>query len=640
MSRQPPDRGAYFPLMRAFRIRPSALAAAALLAGVLSASGSLRAQIAAGAAGGGLAGSGSPLLSVDELSRHVTHLASDALAGRRAGTPGAERAALYIVRSMSDIGLQPAPGYPTYLQTFDFPVGVELGPENRLIVQHGSRIGTSFQPGRDFLPLSGSLADRVVQPVVFAGYGISAPSMGWDDYQGIDVTGKIVLVLRLSPEGDKPASRFGRYVSDRYKAANARAHGARAILLVNGPATEEIDKLIPFSVDEEPGSLGIVALSVTQGVARRIVATAGEDLSMWQHLINRTGAPRSRPVENAVLNLRADLRPRLRTTHNVIGVVPGHDPRLAREVVVVGAHYDGLGLGGPGSLEPVPGEVHNGADDNASGVSALLELAQFFAYPTNRPARTIAFVAFGAEEEGMLGSAWLVANPPWPLGDVTAMVNMDMIGRLGEELTVYGVGSSEAWSEVLEAANRDVGAPIVEMAEGYGPSDHVAFYLRQIPVLAFFTGVHADYHRASDDVEALNLEGLHSVARVVRRVVEELSARPRRLTFDPRQFQPREIDAPVEDEPDRPPLKIGVVPGPADGDPGVPVDAIIEDSPGARAGVRAGDRIVRVGGRPIDSVYDYVRALREQAPDATWRMIVEREGERVELSVGPVGVEP
>ena len=611
-----------------------------LLASVVTLAPPLRAQISAGAAGGAVSGASSPLISVDELTGHVAHLASDALAGRRAGTPGAERAARYIVSAMSEAGLQPAPGFPTYLQTFEFPVGVELGPDNRLVLQHGSRLGTIFQPGRDFLPLAGSVADRVVQPVVFAGYGISAPSIGWDDYDGIDVEGKIVLVLRLSPEGDKPSSRFGRYISERYKAANARAHGARAILLVNGPATEEIDRLIPFSVDEEPGSLGIVALSVTQGVARRIVATAGEDLSMWQHLINRANQPRSRPIENAVLNLRSDLKPRLRTTHNVIGVVPGRDSRLAHEVVVVGAHYDGLGLGGPGSLEPVPGEVHNGADDNASGVSALLELAQFFAYPTNRPERTIAFVAFSAEEEGMLGSAWFVSNSPWPLPEVVAMVNMDMIGRLGEELTVYGVGSSEGWSALLEEANREVGAPIVEMAEGYGPSDHVAFYLRQIPVLAFFTGVHADYHRATDDLERLNLEGLHSVARLVRQVVDRLAGTGRRLAFDPRQFEPRAIDAPVVDSDDRPPLKIGVVPGPADGKPGVPVDALVEASPGARAGVQAGDRIVRVGARRIESVYDYVRALREMPPDAPWRMVVERDGRRVTLTFEPVETEP
>jgi hypothetical protein len=619
----------------AFLVRVTLLLATALLVAA-----PLPAQIAAGASGAGLAGSGSPHLSADELERHVARLASDSLAGRRAGTPGAERAALYIVRALSDAGLQPAPGYPTYLQTFEFPVGVELGPENRLVVQHGSRLGTVFQPGRDFLPLAGSIADRVVLPVVFAGYGISAPSIGWDDYQGIEVEGKIVLVLRLSPEGDVPASRFGRYISDRYKAANARAHGARAILLVNGPATEEIDRLIPFAVDEEPGSLGIVALSVTQTVARRIVATAGEDLSMWQHLINSENQPRSRPIESAVLNLRADLRPRLRTTHNVIGVVPGRDPRVAHEIVVVGAHYDGLGLGGPGSLEPVPGEVHNGADDNASGVSALLELAQYFAYGNNRPERTIVFVAFGAEEEGMLGSAWFVSNPPWPLTNVVAMVNMDMIGRLSEELTVYGVGSSAGWSDVLEQANRDVGAPIVEMDEGYGPSDHVAFYLRQIPVLAFFTGVHADYHRASDDVERLNLEGLYSVTRVVRQVINELARQPERLAFDPRQFEPRDIDDSAEGEPERPPLKIGVVPGPADGRAGVSVDAVIAGSPGARAGVQAGDRVVRVGARRIETVYDYVRALREIAPDATWRMVVERGGSPVTLNVEPGEVAP
>jgi S1-C subfamily serine protease len=180
-----------------------------------------------------------------------------------------------------------------------------------------------------------------------------------------------------------------------------------------------------------------------------------------------------------------------------------------------------------------------------------------------------------------------------------------------------------------------VGAPIVEMEEGYGPSDHVAFYLRQIPVLAFFTGVHEDYHRASDDVERLNLEGMYSVTRVVRRVVDELSGLPGRLAFDPRQFEPRDIDEPVENELDRPPLKIGVVPGPADGLPGVPIDALVEDSPGVRAGVQPGDRVVRVGPRRVETIYDYVRALREVPPDASWRMVVERDGREVTLTFEP-----
>lgn len=237
----------------------------------------------------------------------------------------------------------------------------------------------------------------------------------------------------------------------------------------------------------------------------------------------------------------------------------------------------------------------------------------------------------------MLGSAWFVSNPPWPITDVAAMINMDMIGRLGEELTVYGVGSSAGWHEVLERANADVGAPIVEMDEGYGPSDHVAFYLRQIPVLAFFTGVHEDYHRASDDVERLNLEGLHSVTRVVRGVIAELAGDSERLAFDPRQFQPREIDEPVAEAPElSPPLKIGVVPGPADGTPGVPVDALVEDSPGVRAGVRAGDRVMRIGARPTESIYDYVQALREVPRDASWRMVVLREGAEVTLTFEPV----
>lgn len=591
------------------------------------------AQVAGSAAGTGGVGGASPLVTAAELEAHVETLASDALAGRRAGTPGAERAALYVVKAFQVAGLEPPAEHPTYLQTFAFPVGVELGPDSRLVLQHGSRLATIFEPGRDFIPLAGSLADRVVQPVIFAGYGISAPTLGYDDYAGLDVRGKIALVLRYSPEGDTPGGRFGRYLSERHKAATARAQGARAILFVNGPATDEIDRLLPFGIDEEPGSMGIVSLSITQAVARRIVAVEGGDLAEWQRAIDRTGRPHSRLIKDAVLNLRADLRPRTRTTHNVIGVVPGRDPSRAREAVVVGAHYDGLGLGGSGSLDPVPGEIHNGADDNASGVAALLELAQFFAYPTNRPDRSLVFVAFGAEEEGMLGSARFVAEPIVPIHDIVAMINMDMIGRLEGELVIYGVGSSEVWPGMIADANAEVGLPLRLMPEGYGPSDHAAFYLRQIPVLAFFTGVHEDYHRATDDPERLNLPGTERIAALVRAVAARLANGAGRPAFDPREYEPREIAAPAAAPGTG--VRLGAVPSPADAGAGVTVERVVDGSPAAAGGVEPGDRIVSLGGRPVETIYDYVRALEELEADRPARVVVERDGARLTLSVEP-----
>jgi hypothetical protein len=580
-------------------------------------------------------GSASPLLTVEEVAGHVERLAADDLAGRRAGTPGAERAALYVVRQFQAAGLQAPAQHPTYLQTFEFPIGVELGPDNRLVLQHGSRLAKIFSPGVDFMPLAGAVSDRVILPVVFVGYGISAAGIGYDDYADVDVEGKIVLALRFSPEGDDPGTRFGRYLTERHKAAVARDRGARAILFVNPPATEEIDRLIPFDVDERPGTAGIPAISVTQGVARRIALEGGEDLSLLQHRIDSTGQPQSRPIRNAVLNLRADVRPRTRTTHNVIGIAPGRDPARAREALVIGAHYDGLGLGGPGSLDPVPGEIHNGADDNASGVAAVLELAEYFSYPTNRPERTLVFVAFGAEEVGMLGSARFVADPPLPLTSLSAMLNLDMVGRLRDELIVYGVGSSDDWPAILADANAHLDLALRAEAEGYGPSDHAAFYLRQVPVLSFFTGVHEDYHRATDDFGSVNPEGIHAVARLVREIVDRVGNGPARPRFHPSGEPPRELAQEVELVP---PAggRLGAVPAPAEpGTGGVEVEIVLEGSPAAAAGLAPGDRIVAVGGREIADVYAYREALDRLVPDRAVRIVVERDGARLELSVVP-----
>jgi len=613
------------------------------LLGLLAAATALAAPAAhaqlAGALGpaGGL-GRGSPLIQLDEIRGHVDHLASDALAGRRAGTPGAERAARYVVRAFQESGLLPPDRWPSYLQPFDFSVGVEPGPENRLVLHKGSRPVSVFDAGRDFLPLSGSLADRVISSVVFVGYGISQPGVGYDEYAGLDVRGKVVLAFRYTPEGDDPSGRFGSRFDERDKAATARARGARAILFVNPPATDAIDRLIPFSADADPHDLGIVALSITQETARGIVAAGGGDLVAWQRAIDRSGTPRSRALPDAVLNLRTDIRVRTSTTHNVIGVAPGRDPVRAREVVVIGAHYDGLGLGGPGSLDAVPGEIHNGADDNASGVAGLLELAQFFAYPTNRPERTLVFVAFGAEEVGMLGSARFVADPPVPLTDVVAMINMDMIGRLEDELIVYGVGSSVAWQEELEAANTELGIPLRLMAEGYGPSDHAAFYLRQIPVLAFFTGVHGDYHRSSDDADRIDMEGLLRITRLVRTVAAQIASGVGRPAFDPREYDPRQVIA--VDGPGRSTVRLGAVPGPAGPASGVLIDTVVDQSPAAVAGLLQGDRIVRLGSRSVSSIYDYVRALAELEPDRPVGIVVERAGSRIELTVTPAPATP
>jgi membrane-associated protease RseP (regulator of RpoE activity) len=304
----------------------------------------------------------------------------------------------------------------------------------------------------------------------------------------------------------------------------------------------------------------------------------------------------------------------------------------------VGAHYDGLGLGGAGSLEPVPGEIHNGADDNASGVAALIELAQHFSFRANRPARTIVFVAFGAEEEGMLGSAHFVTHPVVPLSSVTAMINMDMVGRLRDELILYGVGSSEAWPDLVERANEDVQLPLRLMAEGYGPSDHAPFYLRQIPVVAMFTGVHQDYHRASDDADLLDYAGLAQVTTFVRQLVGRLAGTEERLTFRPSAYEVAEErpETPVAEAPGRPVSvgrRLGAVPVPAGPGEPVVVERIEAGSAADRAGVEPGDRILSLDGIPVESIYDYVRVLQRDVPVGAARLVVERDGRPLELEI-------
>ncbi|MDX1624636.1 MAG: M20/M25/M40 family metallo-hydrolase [Gemmatimonadota bacterium] len=570
-----------------------------------------------------------------ELAAHVRWLAADVLAGRRAGTPGAVQAARYVADRFRETGLEPAPDHPSYLQAFEFPVGVELGPENWMVLRRddpdeGEASAMLFTAGPDFLPLAGSARERVVEPVVFVGYGISAPTIGYDDYADVDVDGRIVLALRFSPEGDDPGGRFGRWMSERHKAATAAAKGARAILFVRGPATERIDRPIRFDPAERPGALGIAAASVTQRVARLIVSAGGEDLDGLQRAIDLTGRPHSRLLEDVEVGLEVDIRSRTETTHNVIGMVRGTDPARSHEVVVIGAHYDGLGRGGPGSLDPVPGEIHNGADDNASGVAALLELAEYFARPGNRPDRTLLFVSFGAEEDGMYGSARFVADPPVSLDSVVAMVNMDMIGRMRDELIVHGADSSTSWEPMLEEISALTGVPTRVVPDSRGSSDHAAFARRRIPVLSFFTGVHPDYHRSTDDFEGVDLAGLERVTGYVGRVVARLAEEPGRPTFDLRKppMPPRRVAA----ERERRGIRLGAVPAPTssgEGGAGIVVEAVIPGSPAEAAGMAPGDRVVEVAGRAIASIYDYVAALEEHPVDRPLQLtVVRREGPR------------
>ncbi|RME54017.1 MAG: M20/M25/M40 family metallo-hydrolase, partial [Deltaproteobacteria bacterium] len=448
-------------------------------------------------------------ISSAALLRHVAFLADDDLAGRGICTPGLDTAAAYIADAFRSAGLEPAGSSGSYFHSFEATVGVTLTGENHLIVKRGGET-LPLELDEDFIPFgfseSGAFHDI---EVVFAGYGITDPEQGYDDYAGLDVTGKAVLVLRHEPPRGKDAG-WSHHALFRTKAQNARAHGAAAILIVNDPRShpegEEEDELVAL---RQGGRIGITALHLRERAGAHLLGDL--DLAALQKEIDETRKPASRPLPDLRIDLAVSLERRKCMTKNVVGLLPGNSD----EYVVIGAHYDHLGMGGTSSLatDEKPA-IHNGADDNASGVAGMLELARVFAAEGTPPQKNLLFIAFTGEESGLLGSAAFVRETKIPLDRITAMINLDMIGRMRDNrLTIFGVETATAFREIVERTTP--GLTVTTHGDGYGPSDQTSFYVKKIPVLFYFTGAHRDYHKPSDDVEKINVAGMARVTHAV-----------------------------------------------------------------------------------------------------------------------------
>lgn len=579
---------------------------------------------AAAAAGAGTA----PATAADSAERiraDVTRLAAPAWEGRRAGTPGADKAADWIASEFQRIGLQPAGDNGTWFQEFSFVDGVDLGPGNRLDL--AAEPPTRWRMGEDFRPLAFSGAGTATADVVFAGYGIVASDLGYDDYAGIDVKDKVVLLLRYGPGGDDLESKWSGYAPLRLKVSNARDHGARAVLIVTGPrpATAR-DELVALRGDAALADAGIPAFSVKRAVADALMQGSGTSLEEVQRRIDESGKPSSMPLKWAVTAV-ADVKPRRSLTRNVLGRLPGSGDGAA-EAIVVGAHYDHLGLGMGASLDPAPeGKLHAGADDNASGVSGVLELARRLSSQPRR--RSILFAAFAAEEEGTLGSSHFVKAPPLPLEKVAAMVNLDMVGRLRQDsVSVQGTGTSPVWAKLLEEANAPLGLKLKTTEGGYGPSDHSPFYAAGRPVLFFFTGSHEDYHRPSDTADKINAAGIARVDDLVGGVVARLAGSAEPVAFT-------RVAAEKEQQTATRGFRVwvGGIPDYSSEDPGVRFTGVTPGSPAEKAGVVAGDVLVRFGEKEIRNVYDYTYALADRKPGDRVAIVVKRDGKDVPLEV-------
>ena len=629
--------------------------------------------------------------SVNRLQQIISYLASDSLDGRRTGTAGANDAAHYIAGEFSLMGLRPGMqmrGGRTrgeiragYLQPFPYVANVELGKNNLLFMNPGrADDAAQFKVGEDWMPLgfSSSASLKAVE-VTFVGYGISSAELKYDDYSVSNARNRIAIAFAGTPDGDNPHGQFVQAGQIRFKAAAARAVGAQALFIIANEEKLSDDRLARVSYDNA-GEAGIPVIVISRRLAERLLGLGKlaeyESVADLRKVTNspsdssqssNSGMPRPLLLRTHVSALKVDLSidvvRRESPSFNVVGILPGADPKLKNEAIVIGAHYDHLGLGGEGSLAAREGEIHHGADDNASGVAGLLELARMFS--AQKPRRTIVFIAFSGEEEGLIGSSYYVNHPVVPLQNTVAMINMDMIGRLNQKkLIVGGVGTAKEWNDIVtsevlqtrpvalaelsnpnrppgkvtmvigangQAASAIIHEPRFDLTlneDGFGPSDHSSFYAKQIPVLFFWTGTHSDYHKPSDTADKINYQGEARIVSFVANVIRDIDKNDKRPTYTvaKRESQGRSTGFRVY---------LGTIPNYADSNDGLKLDGVRDNSPAAKAGLKAGDRIVKMAGRDVKNVYDYTYALGEMKAGQEYEVELIRDGQRMTLKIVP-----
>jgi aminopeptidase YwaD len=572
----------------------------------------------------------------------IKSLASPEMEGRGAGTKGLTRAEHLIEKRYKELHLDPA-GVHGYAQPFSVITGARLKSDNRLDVHAGAST-QDLKANQDFVPFSFSSSGEVIAPPVFAGYGITADEFHYDDYANLDVKDKIVVILRYEPSsfaeksGNHGLTQHSQLIT---KAINARNHGAKAVALVNGKLADgEEDLLTRFGSVSGPTNAGIVFVQVKNAAADSWFQSAGKSLKDIQEQINSTAMPASFAFPDSLrLSLHVDIETTHTTVNNVLAWLPGQTD----DYIIIGAHYDHLGRGNIDSLAPSQvGQIHPGADDNASGTAGVLELARLLAPQRGQLKRSILFMNFAGEELGLLGSAAWVKNPTRPLDKAVAMINMDMIGRIKDgKVYIGGVGTGSTFKSILDQAKKNQAQKnqtqpdsaqalkIEYAASGNAASDHTSFVTKKIPALFFFSGLHADYHKPSDTWDKINAPSAAHLLDLVADVVVQLA---------------NAQDAPVfqtvaEDQHSTGgggggygPY-FGSIPDFGQTETGVKFSDVRPNSPAAKAGLKAGDILVQFGDKPITNLYDFTDALRRSKVGDVVEVKVLRDGQPVTASV-------
>ena len=552
----------------------------------------------------------------NEVLNHIKFLSSDEMEGRYPGSKGSIKSADYIAQNFEQAGLRPY-NSEEFFQKFEFKSGVSLSDDNNLIVNK-----KRFRVKKDYIPIQFSESGNFKGQIIFTGYGLKVDELNWNDYKDIDVEGKWVLMFRGSPEGYNPHSKFGDNISIREKTLTAKDVGALGVLLIN---QNRSDPLIDLSFDYNSKPIGIPVLNISYDILKVL---SDEDFESIKKEIDKNEKQKSFLLESE-LESNIDIKVENVSISNVVGVLRKKQNKTNNNYIVIGAHFDHLGYGlrGSGSLAPGKNIIHNGADDNASGTAVLLDLAYKLSKLKKKLNNDIIFVAFNAEEQGLLGSKFFVDNIGNDINNVKTMINLDMIGRMkNNQLTVGGIGTAELFEKIVDNANKSLQIDLSKSASGQGPSDHSSFYNKNIPVLFFHTGGHDDYHKPSDDWTKINIEGINRINDLIFNVVENIDS-----LKDPPEFiattnpsAQRRMNFSVT---------FGIMPNYGDSSQGLKVDAVRENGPAYNAGMKDGDIIVKINKKDVSDIYEYMARLGELKPGDIAKVQVLRNNKNIILEI-------
>lgn len=562
-----------------------------------------------------------PEITINELDNHIQYLASDSLKGRYPGTDESKIAANYLKYNFVEAGLELIGD--NGFQKFEVVTAITAGENNAL--QFADTMGIV---NVDFAPFAYTQNSSLDAEVVFVGYGFSIDTdeINWDDYANVDVTGKWALVLMGDPESDDMNSSFARYAGERDKVVTAKDKGAAGVLFVNGPVYDKGDKLIGLNFDKTRSNAGIPVINIKRTFADLFLEN--NSIEELEKQANDERSSKSFSTGKS-LNAATDVQQKKVETRNVMAFLEGNE--LKDEIIVIGGHWDHLGMGGPnsGSRTPDTVAVHYGADDNASGVAGIIEVAEKLAQQKDLK-RSVLVIAFGAEEMGLLGSNYFTNNPLFELKQLKAMVNLDMIGRLKEDnsLMISGTGTSLESEELLNRLNADSTFTINMQTEGFGPSDHAAFYAKDVPVFFMSSGAHEDYHTPFDTPETINLLGAKSIADYTYNLMLDLINRPENLTFQ--EAGPKQRASGGR----RFKVTFGIMPNfTSTENNGLGVDGVSKGGPAEAAGMKKGDRIVAINGLPVTNIYEYMSRLGKLEAGTMVTVDVIRDSEKTVLLI-------